>query len=191
MTIGLTLFFGIIGVLGVVLTWHTFVQQRDLRYSWNAIYRGVKHLHGEIANSNWKPEILVTVTGSGAIMANLFMKVMNERLPLYTVMLEDPRRPWKNTPPAHRKLSAGRWLINVPESLLQEGKEKNILIVDSSFFSGHTMKTLKDVLAENGFREVRHACFVRLQSPQGATFEPDYCRHQSEKSVFYYPWGKG
>ncbi len=191
MYIGLTLFFGILGALGVYLTWRALVQQRDLRYSWDDIHRGVADLHRKIVDSDFKPEILVTVTGSGAIMANLFMKIMNERLPLYGVMLEDPRKPWKNTPPAHRKLRAGRWLVNVPESLLDEGKEKNILIVDSSHFSGLTMKALKDVLAENGFREVRHACFVRLESPQGATLEPDYCVHRSSKSVFYYPWGKG
>src|SRR5262245_15352487 len=109
MNIILTLFFGIVGALGVYLTWRSLVQQRDLHYSWGDIHRGVADLHEKIMDSKWKPEILVTVTGSGAIMANLFMKIMNERLPLYVVMLEDPRRPWKNTPPAHRKLKAGRW----------------------------------------------------------------------------------
>jgi hypoxanthine phosphoribosyltransferase len=189
--IALALIFGILGAVGVYLTYRSLVQQRDLRYSWDDIHRGVTELYRKVADSNWKPELLVTVTGSGAIVANLFMKIMSERLPLYGIMLEDRRKPWKYAPPAHRRLEAGRWWVNVPEALLEEGKEKNILIVDSMHFSGQTMKAIKDLLAENGFRNVKHACFLRLENPQGATEEPDYCVHRSSKSVFYYPWGKG
>src|ERR1051325_150728 len=127
MEISLTLFFGILGAIGVYLTWRSLRQPRELRYSWEDIHRGVEDLCRKVADSNWKPEILVTVTGSGAIVANLFMKTINERLPIYGVMLEDPRKPWVYTPPEHRKVRAGRWTVNVPESLLHEEKTKNIL----------------------------------------------------------------
>src|SRR5438105_1309813 len=106
----LTLFFGILGGLGVYLTWRSLRQPRDLHYSWDEIHRGVADIYQKITDSNWKPEVLVTVTGSGAIVANLLMKIMNERLPLYGVMLEDPRKLWGYTPPAHRKVRAGRWI---------------------------------------------------------------------------------
>jgi hypoxanthine phosphoribosyltransferase len=191
MGVALTLIFGILGALGVYLTWRSLRQPRDLRYSWDDIHHGVADLHQKIRDSNWKPEVLVTVTGSGAIVANLFMKIMNERLPFYAVMLEDPRRPWGYTPASHRKIDAGRWTINVPESLLLESKKNKILIIDSSHFSGLTMKALKSLLTESGFNDIRHACFVQLERPQGATEEPDYYAHRSNNAVFYYPWGKG
>ncbi|MDP3181493.1 MAG: phosphoribosyltransferase family protein [Desulfobaccales bacterium] len=181
----------VVGVLGIYLTWRYRHRKGDQRYEWDDIQRGVKDIIQKIKDSDWKPDILVTVTGSGGIVANLFMKMLDERLPLYGIMLENHKKPWGYTPPMHIKDKAGRWTINVPESLLQEGRQKRILIVDSSLFSGLTIQKVKELLTEHGFNAVKYACLVQIEGPQGAKVEPDYWAYRTSSAVFYYPWGKG
>lgn len=160
------------------------------RYSWADVQQGVSALIPKI-RKDFTPNVIVTVTGSGALIANLFMKLSNKRLPIYHVMIEEKDDRWGYSPKDHVEKEAGRWIIHIPQSVLGEDRERNILILDSSFLTGATIRVVKSFLQDNGFQSIRFACLVEVKPPDEAPFIPDLHYYENPIHEFYYPWGKG
>jgi hypoxanthine phosphoribosyltransferase len=194
----LTIIFGLASVASILVAIYYSRKNAKLiktryRYSWTDIHQGVWGLLEMIRKRGITPEIVVTVTGSGAVVANLFTKLYGRRLPSYHVMLEDPDDPWGYTPKGHLRREPGRWVIHIPEAILGEPRDKSVLVLDSSFFNGYTIKAVRDFLVSNGFKSVTVACLLRVDPPPAGAvaFLPEIDYYKNPANEFYYPWGRG
>lgn len=194
----LTIVFGVATVASLVLALYYQRQNKQLirtryRYSWSDVQQGVHGLIEAMRKKKIRPAIIVSFTGSGAVVANLFTKLYGQRLPAYHVMIEDPNEPWGYTPENHVRQEADRWIVHIPEAILGESRDKKVLILDSSFFSGNTIRTVKQYLVSNGFESVTLACLLRLDPPPAGptAFQPDFAYYKNPTMEFYYPWGRG
>lgn len=192
----LNIFFGISTVIGVVLTIYFYLRSKALyrerfRYSWADVTQGLSTILSELEKESFKPDIILTISGPGGIVANLAMTMIDEYLPFYQAMIEDPSKPWAASPHGHTIVKSTRWKIHIPDSILDEEKERNILIVDDTCVTGTTVGGIVDYLTRQGFKSIKWGCLLRVKPVEGLPHKPDIYYFENPTSEFYYPWGKG
>lgn len=199
----LTILFGLITVTSILLAIYYQRNNKQLlqknfklhkerySYSFGDIQQGVLDLGITLEKEGFTPDIILTVTGSGAIVSSLYMKLFRKRVPFYLIMIEDMNDPWKYTPQGYDTYKVTRWRIHIPKSILKVNKDKKILILDSTFVTGSTIKKVIEHLKDNGLNNIKFACLLRIKPTTELMFNPDYCYFENPTPEFYYPWGKG
>ena len=181
--------------IGIVLTVHFYLKSRTLhkerfRYSWSDIAQGIQGIINDLKKASFKPDIILSISGSGGIVGNLAMIMFDEHLPFYQVMLEDPSNPWEIVPYAHTTFISTRWKIHIPDSILEEDIAKKIWIIDDTCVTGTTGGAMAEFLKSNGFKDVKWTCLLRVKPVTQLLNKPDIYYFDSPTTEFYYPWGK-
>ncbi len=169
-------------------------QKEQKVYSWDEIHGGLIKIIKELEVRRFDPEVIVTVAGSGGIVANWFKKIMEERgqrrYPLFNVLLQRNDETWRVQPPDHQRVEVARWLLHIPKSLAKLPTSTRIVVVDSTFVGGTTIRAIRKFFEENGFDSVLVACLVRIEQPGDAVPRPpDIVVFESDTANFVYPWG--
>jgi hypoxanthine phosphoribosyltransferase len=192
----LTICLGVLSVLGTAGTfyfgWKAGLLQR-LRNSltWQQVASGSLYLLRE-AEKQFRPDILLTTSGPGAIVANLAMSQARKFYPIYTIILEDRRSGrFKLKPKGHEELFTPKWVIHLPEQLCQE-TDKRILIIDDCVMSGDVQRAICEFLEAKGFpkKKIFFATLVCSQIATETEKAPNlYWQINSHKDLFF-PWGR-
>ncbi len=169
-------------------------RQREQKvYSWDEIHGGLIKIIKELEVRRFDPEVIVTVAGSGGIVANWFKKIMEEkgqrRYLLFNVLLQGNDENWPIRPPNHHRVKVARWLLHIPKSLAELPKNTRIVVVDSTFVGGTTVRAIRGFFEENGFDSVLVACLVRIKQPGRGEPPPDIVVFERATTNFAYPWG--
>jgi len=192
----LTIGLGVLSCLGTLGTfyfgWKTVLLQR-LRNSltWKDIESGSLFLLRE-AEKRFRPEVLLTTSGPGAIVANLAMSQARRFYPIYTIMLEDKRSgAFKLKPKGHVELSTHKWLIHLPEQLCQE-VNKRVLIMDDCVMSGDVQAAICGFLETKGFprKNIFFATLVCSQIASETKKAPNLHWHLNPHKDLFFPWGR-
>lgn len=183
------------GVAGLIGTLYfglksVYLQRKIRRFEWDDVETGVKHLNKEISN-RFNPELILTISAPGAIVANLFVTHRFEITPVYvgiTLHKEDPRSLSFTTD--HHIITTSKWRIAVPNALLRH-REKNLLVLDGSVITGDAMDSLLHLLKENGFdrNNLLTASLITTDVALRAGKGPDIYWHSVPDCEVYMPWG--
>ncbi len=160
------------------------------RLSWAKVERGLNEIISEMHSVGFDPDIIITVAGSGGIMANWLYKSRNRDIPTYTTLQEPKNNRWDNIPSGHCSIEGNRWVIHIPEFLKPLSKGKRVLILDSGYATGETALSIRNHLSEAGSAELKYACLVYVKNVGPQTIKPDFYAYEFESSNFWYPWGK-
>jgi hypoxanthine phosphoribosyltransferase len=176
-----TLYFGLKSV---------YLQRKIRRFEWEDVEVGVRHLNNEIS-SRFNPELILTISAPGAIVANLFVTHRSKITPVYvgiTLHKEDSRSLSFTTD--HHIITTSKWRIAVPNALLRH-KDKRLLVLDGSVITGDAMSNLLKLLTENGFDRnyVLTASLITTDVALRAGKGPDIYWHNVPDCEIYMPWG--
>lgn len=185
----------IIGVLGIGGTVYFGIkslrlEQRIRRFDWDDISIGIKSLNNRIFH-DFKPDLLLSISGPGSIISNLLLAQTSNYVPLYVGISKKLSESFDCAPSYKHSISTSKWMTYIPDELFKF-KNRRILICEDCVLSGDTMSQLVNVLINNGFRReniLTMSLFVTevaLSSNKG----PDIYWYKLPDSEFYLPWGK-
>lgn len=160
------------------------------RLTWKSIEKGLDGLMEEMRSDGFQPEIIISVAGSGGIMANWLYKSRNRSIQKFVVLQEPQTNRWASAPAGHVSIEGTRWVIHIPNFLKALVKDKRVLILDSGYASGETAEAIKSYLKDQRPESVKYACLVYVKPVGVQPNKPDYFAMRLESSNFWYPWGK-
>jgi len=146
--------------------------ERYLYLTWMDVQRLSEKLADQIAESGFRPDIIVAVSRGGFDPARILSDELNIRslaslqVIYYAGVNERNDKPQVKYP------------LNADISGL------NVLVVDDVADSGSSLKVVKDYIDNLGPREVRIAT---LHHKPWSTFEPDFYAESADKWIIY-PW---
>jgi len=188
----ISLVIGIAGLLGTLYFGlkSIYLQRKIKRFEWGDIEAGVRYLSKEVS-SRFDPELILTISAPGAIVANLFVTHRSEITPVYiriTLKKEDPRSLSFTTD--HHIIVTSKWRIAVPNALLRHN-DKKLLILDGSVITGDAMDNLLKLLNENGFDRgnILTAALITSDVARSSNKGPDITWQEVPGSDAYLPWG--
>lgn len=185
----------IIGILGTVGTVYfgmksLRLEQRIRRFDWDDISIGIKSLNNKIFHE-FRPEIVLSISGPGSIISNLLLAQTSNYAPLYVGISKKVSESFDCLPNYKHSISTSKWITYIPDELFNF-KNRRVLICEDCVLSGDTMSQLVNVLVNNGFRReniLTMSLFVTevaISSNKG----PDIYWYKLPDSEFYLPWGK-
>ena len=95
------------------------------RLSWSSIEQGLTKILGELESVGFVPDYIITVAGSGGMMANWLYKSRNRSIPTYTTLQEPKNNRWTIAPSGHTSIEGNRWVIHVPDCVNDIDKKKS------------------------------------------------------------------
>ena len=115
--------------------------------SWRQIKKGTKYLAQKVEIIN--PDIIITFSGKGSIMANLVLSKLNNSYPLYTCILRESVQN-RNflIPEGWLEFNTPKWVGYIP-AIITKFKDKEILVIDDITRSGKTIEKLTEVLVSH------------------------------------------
>lgn len=189
-------FFGIVGVVGVLLTVYYENKTRKLErlnksLSWSELQAGTHDLTKQFRGS-FQPEVILSPNLRGGILSHLIMDSYDYHIPVFIGQIF-----WRKLEgeipsiPDHFQIQTGKWMLYIPKSLM-EFSDKKLLIVDDFAMSGDTLASVKQVLVENGFDEnkIKTVSLVTTKVAIQNSKASDYFWKAAEDDDFYFPWGK-
>jgi hypoxanthine phosphoribosyltransferase len=185
----------IVGLVGLGGTLYfglksTKLQKRLRRFEWSDVEIGVKYL-AKKAKTLPDPDIILTISAPGGIVASLFVIHRPELTPLYsgiTLKKDDPRSLALQVD--HHILATSKWRIAIPEALLRN-KDSRVLVFDDAVVTGDAMSNVLNLLTERGFAraKVTTAALITTDAAIRSEKGPDlYWLNVSDFDV-YLPWG--
>lgn len=138
------------------------------RISWRDIGRYTQELTELIADSGFKPELIVGIARGGLIPAALL--AIRLRLPLISMGVA--------------KKDQERQIVPNPLVNYENLKDKKILLVEDMFEAGKSADTAQKFLQENG-AEVKTACYFTSNISE---IQPDYVLQQGITNKVAFPW---
>ena len=125
---------------------------------------GVERLAGEIAaHYAGRPLTVVAVlTGSMVLVADLIRRL---DMPLRVGLVQAHSYRGGDTRPGQ---------LEINDSLLPDIRDRDVLLVDDIFDTGHTLATLCRQMRDLGPRSLRTAVLLRKYGRQEVNFEPDH-----------------
>ncbi|HEU0143146.1 MAG TPA: hypothetical protein VFQ47_00015 [Nitrososphaera sp.] len=184
-----------IGLAGLIGTLYfgmksVYLQRKIRRFEWEDVEVGVRHLNNEISG-RFSPELILTISAPGAIVANLFVTHRSKITPVYigiTLHKEDPRSLSFTTD--HHIITTSKWRIAVPNDLLRH-KEKKLLVLDGSVITGDAMGNLLKLLKDCGFdrSNILTASLITTDVALRAGKGPDIHWRSVPDCEIYMPWG--
>lgn len=116
--------------------------------SWRQIKKGTKYLAQKVEIIN--PDIIITFSGKGSVMANLVLSKLNNSYPLHTCILRESVQN-RNflIPEGWLEFNTPKWVGYIP-AIITKFKDKEILVIDDITRSGKTIEKLTEVLVSHG-----------------------------------------
>lgn len=110
--------------------------------------KGTKYLAQKVEIIN--PDIIITFSGKGSVMANLVLSKLNNSYPLYTCILRESVQN-RNflIPEGWLEFNTPKWVGYIP-AIITKFKDKEILVIDDITRSGKTIEKLTEVLVSHG-----------------------------------------
>ena len=158
-------------------------------YSWAKVKKGIKCLKAYVLDIN--PDIIVSLSGRGGIVANLLSNEVNNEFPVYTCILKGKLQQNFFQPDGWMKVSTSKWQIFIPPDILQMNN-KRILIVDDITNSGETILVIKNTLVANKLNgdDIFSMALVADKETQKNKHIPDYYWKMVDIDKYNVPWGK-
>jgi hypothetical protein len=144
------------------------------------------------AERDFKPELLLMMSGPGGIVTNLAMVKSGRFYPIYTAMLENKKIPtFSFAPKGYTKISTKKWNIYLPDVIFEESS-KRILIIDDCVMSGDVQSTVRNFFSDKGISETNFmfASLVCSKIAQPASKAPEIYGYLNPHGEFYFPWGE-
>lgn len=144
--------------------------------SWNEIVEWARGLAEKIAESGWKPDVIVAVSRGGFVPARLLCDFLD-----ITDLLSIQSQHWVEAARAAEKA-----ILRYPYKVDMRGKR--VLVVDDIVDTGETLKLARDFIEREWEpEEVRTAALQWISTV--AKFKPDYYYIEVREWVwFQYPW---
>ena len=139
--------FSIIGLPSAIYFIIIMIKRRR-NISWRQIKKGTKYLAQKVEIIN--PDIIITFSGKGSIMANLVLSKLNNSYPLYTCILRESVQN-RNflIPEGWLEFNTPKW-VGYIHAIITKFKDKEILVIDDITRSGKTIEKLTEVLVSHG-----------------------------------------
>jgi hypoxanthine phosphoribosyltransferase len=191
----LTLVFGVLGVLGTFGTFYygfkyNKLTQQRYRFSWSDVVDGSQRISQKCIK-RFKPEAILTFSGSGSIIANLALLYSGQYLPIYTVV-EFPKGKEKPSEvmSGYVRIETSKWLLCVPTALTAHAGKK-IAIIHDCAVSGTGLDAIIRGIVQLGFKreQIVVASLICTRAAIDANLSPDIYPYSVENSMFFFPWG--
>lgn len=192
---------GIVGIIGTlsfgVLSVYFYKKNLKLneekrRIEYSDLMKASKGLKGKILKK-FQPDVLFTPCRRGATIANLMLDV-GENIPLYVGFREDLREDILKSPPKNYEIApkTGKYNHYIPEGLLNENKDSNILVIDDFVDSGDSLKTIVEFLITKGFQrdKIKTATIVCTKTAIRSGKNSNFYVYEDMPYDFYFPWGR-
>ena len=191
-----TIVLSILTVLGTIGTFYfgyksVRLERMKNSLTWREVESGALHLLKK-AEATFKPDILLMLSGPGAIITSLGMIQARRFYPVYTAMLEDKRGTlFQCKPKGHIEIATRKWIIHLPEQLFAE-TDKRIMIIDDCVISGDVQTSMCDFLEKKGFpkENIFFATLVCSQIAIEANKAPDLYWYLNPHKDLFFPWGR-
>ncbi len=185
-----------IGILGIFGTFYfglksLYLQRKIKRYEWKDIEIGIEELSKKIFN-NFNPDVLLSLSGPGSIIANLMLTKTAKYIPLYVgISRKINTKDFSFEPQISKTITTSRWKTYIPDEIFKLINKK-IAIIEDTVITGDTLNELVKVLTKNGIKRKNiltvalFATELALSSNKG----PNVYWIKLQDSDFYLPWGK-
>jgi hypoxanthine phosphoribosyltransferase len=169
---------------------------RQNRYTWDDFVEGADKV-GKRLVSQFKPDVVISFAGPGAVFANLVLAKTLNRKSLSAMKLYMGRFLDKSASPdaavseEYDIVTGERLHVLLPKSLQQGDRSWKILILDETVTTGSSMRSIKKYLNDLGYRNIRAGCLVccegaKLVDPHTV----DFAAYSNVGNTFVLPWGK-
>jgi len=166
------------------------LQKRLRRFEWSDVEVGVKQLVRKV-KGQLDPDIILTISALGAIVAGLFIVHRPELTPLYSgITLKKADERLASFQVDHHILVTSKWKIAIPEAFLRQ-KGKKVLVFDDAVVTGDAMSNVLNLLIERGFTRANLVTAALIATDAAIRSEkgPDAYWLKVDNSDLYFPWG--
>ena len=183
---------GIIGTVGTIYFGlkSLRLEQRIRRFDWDDIGLGIKSISKDVFEE-FKPDLLLSISGPGSIISNLLLAQTSNYVPLYVGVSRrlDEQVP-RCTPNYRHKVTTSKWEIYIPDEIFKFTNRK-VLICDDCVLSGDTLSGLVNVLTNNGFdrRNILTMALFVTELAISSNKGPDMYWFKVPDREFYMPCG--
>ncbi len=166
------------------------------RYTWEELLEGADEV-GKHIISQFKPDVVLSFAGPGAVFANLVLaRTLNRKkllaMKLFVGKFLDKEAPVDSLVSAEFDVVTGdRLHVLLPKGLQQGDRSWKIAILDETVATGSSMRVIKKYLSDLGYQQVRTGCLVccegaKLVDPHTV----DFAAYFNTGNTFVLPWGK-
>jgi hypoxanthine phosphoribosyltransferase len=164
-------------------------------YSWGAVGDGCRRLANECIEP-FEPAAILTLSGTGSVVASLALVEVEYSLPLYTVIQIRKEQGKANRIPKipgySKTATTQTWFLFFPDAL-EYITDKKLVVIDDCVLTGELLREVRRILTDElGFESdnVRTAVLVYSERVVGrAGIKPDFAAYSSTFTDFYLPWG--
>ena len=182
--------FGVVGTFYYGIKFHK-LGKRFHRFEWSDINLGIKAI-GKSYVKSFQADFMLSVSGPGAIVANLLMTETQKYIPLFLGISEKINEECFSIDLSKSKqILTSKWKTYIP-AIVFNYKDKRVIICDDCVLSGDLLEKIKGLLLENGFKNeniITMALFasdIAIDANKG----PDVYWYKVQGTEFYMPWGK-
>jgi len=174
-------------ITGIVAVFNYFHSIKN--FSWKKVKKGISFLKNIVEQI--QPDIIISLSGRGGIVANLLINELSNKYPVYTCILKSKLQKKFSKPTNWKKISTSKWQIFIYPELLKM-KNKRILIVDDISSSGETMLLIRKVLEENRISSdnIFTMALIADKDTHKNKHIPDYYWKMVNIDEYNVPWGK-
>jgi hypoxanthine phosphoribosyltransferase len=192
----LTVVGGVVTLLSFALMIYYQGQNRLLyrerfTYSWTDILTGVQKMLRFTQTKRFTPEVVISYTGAAGVVANLFVLLMEKRVPFYQVMIADVLNSWQSVPVDYVAVETARHTIYIPNALLNVDKNTRILLIDAVSVTGTNAEAVLSCLRQHGFSKLLYISLLRVKPVNVVRCTPAFHFFENPTTEWYWPWGKG
>ena len=180
--LGGTIFFGVKSLK---------LRRQIRRFSWSDIESGVDTLIKK-TYSSFKPEIIISVSPPGKVVAGLFVLRNSEVLPHYSCFSTRACEASNtNNQNSVMNFKTSKWCYEIPDEILKF-KENNILIIEDAVVTGDSLENFLSFLIKSGFKrdKIMTGTIIATESAIAARKGPDFFCFNVPDANIYMPWGK-
>ncbi len=166
------------------------------RYTWEELVEGADKVGKQII-SRFKPDVVLSFAGPGAVFANLVLaRSLNRNalfgMRLFTGKFLDKSAPSESIVSTEFDVVSGdRLHVLLPKELGHGDRSWKIAVLDETVTTGSSMRLIKKHLSDLGYQHVRAGCLVccegaKLVDPHTV----DFAAYFNAGNTFVLPWGK-
>lgn len=157
--------------------------------SWRAVKKGIKDLMTKVEKIN--PDIIITFSGRGAIVASLITTELDNKYPVYMCLLKRRYNDSFLKPQNWGHFNTSKWTIFVPDEVIAF-KNKKILIIDDITNSGETIEYLTKYLVDKQLdkEKIFSLSLIANEDVLSRLHIPQEYWKKVNISEYNVPWGK-
>lgn len=174
-------------ITGIIAAFNYFHSIKN--FSWKKVKKGVSFLKNMVEQI--QPDIIISLSGRGGIVANLLINELSNKYPVYTCILKSKLQKYFSEPDGWEKISTSKWQIFLYPDLLKMS-DKRILIIDDISSSGETILSIREILENNKIPSdnIFSMALVADKDTHKNKHIPDYYWKMVNIDEYNVPWGK-